>query len=31
VVSGTFPIERWETAFDLATGRAGDFKVAIVF
>lgn len=31
VVSKTFPIEEWETAFDFATGRAGDFKVAIKF
>jgi L-iditol 2-dehydrogenase len=31
VVSKTFPIEQWETAFDYATGRARDFKVAITF
>jgi threonine dehydrogenase-like Zn-dependent dehydrogenase len=31
VVSKTFPIEQWETAFDFATGRAGDFKVAFTF
>lgn len=31
VVSKTFPIEQWETAFDFATGRAGDFKVALTF
>ena len=31
VVSKTFPIEQWKTAFDFATGRAGDFKVAFTF
>ncbi len=25
------PHRAWETAFDYATGRAGDFKVAITF
>ena len=27
VVSKTFPIEQWETAFDFATGCAGDFRL----
>jgi len=31
VVSSTFPIERWEEAFDFASGKYGDFKVAITF
>lgn len=31
VVSRTFPIEEWEKAFEYATGKYGDFKVAIVF
>ncbi len=31
VVSKSFPIEQWEAAFDFASGRAGDFKVAITF
>ena len=31
VVSKSFPIEQWEAAFDFASGRAGDFKVAIDF
>ncbi|MCM1136591.1 MAG: alcohol dehydrogenase catalytic domain-containing protein [Clostridium sp.] len=31
VVSRTFPIEEWEKAFDYATGKYGDFKVAITF
>lgn len=31
VVSRTFPIEQWEEAFDYASGKAGDFKVAITF
>lgn len=31
VVSKTFPIEEWETAFDHATGKYGDFKVALTF
>lgn len=31
VVSRTFPIEEWETAFEYATGKYGDLKVAIVF
>lgn len=31
VVSKTFPIEQWAEAFDCATGKYGDFKVAITF
>jgi len=31
VVGRSFPIEEWETAFDYATGKHGDFKVAITF
>lgn len=31
VVSRTFPLEQWKTAFDFATGRDGDFKVAFTF
>ena len=31
VVSHTFKLEDWETAFDYATGKYGDFKVAFVF
>lgn len=31
VLSRTFPIEEWETAFEAASGKDGDFKVAIVF
>lgn len=31
VVSNTFPIEEWETAFEYASGKHGDFKVAITF
>lgn len=31
VVSRTFPVEEWEKAFDYASGKYGDFKVAIVF
>ena len=31
VVSSTFPIEKWETAFEYATGKYGDLKVAIIF
>lgn len=31
VVSATFPIEAWEQAFDHASGKYGDFKVAITF
>lgn len=31
VVSKYFPVEQWEEAFDYATGKDGDFKVAIKF
>ena len=31
VVSTTFSIEEWEKAFEYATGKYGDFKVAITF
>lgn len=31
VVSKTFSLEEWETAFDHASGKYGDFKVAITF
>lgn len=31
VVSKTFPIEQWAEAFDHASGKYGDFKVAITF
>ena len=31
VLSKTFPIEEWEAAFEHATGKYGDFKVAITF
>lgn len=31
VVSKTFPLEKWEEAFECASGRHGDFKVAFVF
>ncbi len=31
VVSRSFPVEEWETAFDYASGKYGDFKVAITF
>lgn len=31
VVSSMFPIEEWEKAFDYATGKYGDFKVALTF
>ena len=31
VVSAMFPIEQWEKAFDHASGKYGDFKVAIRF
>lgn len=31
VIGHTFPIEEWEKAFDYATGKYGDFKVAITF
>ena len=31
VVSHIFKIEEWEKAFDYATGKYGDFKVAFKF
>lgn len=31
VVSRYFPVEKWEEAFEYATGKYGDFKVAIKF
>jgi len=31
VVSSVFPIEEWEKAFEYASGKYGDFKVAITF
>ena len=31
IVSKVFPIEEWEAAFEHATGKYGDFKVAITF
>lgn len=31
VVSRMFPIEEWEKGFDYATGKYGDFKVALTF
>jgi L-iditol 2-dehydrogenase len=31
VVSKYFPVEKWEEAFEYATGKYGDFKVAIKF
>ena len=31
VVSRTFPIEKWEEAFEYATGKHGDFKVILTF
>lgn len=31
VVSHIFKIEEWEKAFDYATGKYGDFKVAFQF
>lgn len=31
VVSKTFSLEEWETAFEHASGKYGDFKVAITF
>ena len=31
IVTRTFPLEQWETAFDYATGKYGDIKVAITF
>lgn len=31
IVSRTFPIEEWEEAFEYASGKYGDYKVAISF
>ncbi len=31
VIHSCFPIEEWEKAFEYATGKYGDFKVAITF
>lgn len=31
VISSSFPIEEWETAFEYATGKYGDFKVVLTF
>lgn len=31
VVSKSFPIEEWEKGFEAATGKDGDFKVALTF
>jgi erythritol/L-threitol dehydrogenase len=31
VIKSNFPIEEWEKAFEYATGKYGDFKVAITF
>ncbi len=31
VVTSIFPIEQWETAFEYASGKHGDFKVALKF
>ena len=31
VVSSIFKLEEWEKAFEYATGKDGDFKVAIRF
>ncbi|MDO4272986.1 MAG: alcohol dehydrogenase catalytic domain-containing protein [Eubacteriales bacterium] len=31
VVSSSFPIEEWEKGFEYATGKYGDFKVALTF
>ena len=31
VVTKKFDISEWETAFDYATGKYGDIKVAVVF
>ena len=31
MIRSTFPLEDWETAFDYATGKHGDFKVAFTF
>lgn len=31
VITSKFPIEEWEKAFDYASGKKGDFKVALTF
>ncbi len=31
MIQRTFQLEDWETAFDYATGKYGDFKVAFTF
>ena len=31
VVSSVYPLEKWQEAFDHASGKYGDYKVAIVF
>lgn len=31
LIKRTFPIEKWEEAFEYASGKYGDFKVAITF
>lgn len=31
IVSSVFPVEEWEKAYDAATGKYGDYKVAIKF
>ena len=31
VVSSMFPIEEWKKGFEYATGKYGDFKVALTF
>ena len=31
VVSRKFKIEEWEKAFEYASGKYGDFKVALIF
>lgn len=31
MVTHTFPLDQWETAFDYASGKYGDIKVAITF
>ncbi|MEG0354190.1 MAG: erythritol/L-threitol dehydrogenase, partial [Lachnospiraceae bacterium] len=31
VVSNMFPIEEWEKGFEYATGKHGDFKIALTF
>ena len=31
LIRSTFPLEKWEEAFDYATGKYGDLKVAITF